>query len=163
MGRRAGPLRADPVVRSVCEWVRNVAHVVHAVRVLAIPARGEGDDRPDSADTEPRGQELTVRGGAVEVVVVPRGRHAAVAHLGCRAGGGRRGVPDEHAEAWCECGYVDGCVRRGDVVDGYATICRQSFACVLRYAFVRPVACPEIENCGPVVGEVLGECAAGAC
>lgn len=99
-----------------------MAHVVCAVRVLSIPARGESDDGPDAADTEARGQGLGIWSRAVEVPVISRRRHAAVAHLGCRARGGCRGVPDKHAEAGCERGDIDRCIRRRDVIDRYAAI-----------------------------------------
>jgi hypothetical protein len=53
MGRRADTLCTDSIVRRVWVRVRNVAHVVRAVQILPIPARGEGNDRSDAADTEP--------------------------------------------------------------------------------------------------------------
>ena len=88
-----------------------MAHVVGAVRVLPIPARGKSDDRPDAADAEPGGQSLAVWGCAVEVEIVPRCWHAAVANLLCRAWGVRRGVADKHAKARRERCDVDGRIR----------------------------------------------------
>lgn len=50
------------------------------------------------------------------------------------------------------------------VVDGHSTIywALEGVVLVNRYALVRPVASLKVQNCGPVVGKVLGELACRA-
>lgn len=85
-----------------------------------------------------------------------------MAHLPRGLRGGGRGVADEHPEAGPE-GRHGRLVRRiGDVVHRDAADAFQPFAGDLRHALEGAVARAEVQDCGPVVGEVLGEGAAGA-
>ncbi len=136
--------------------------MVRAIRVLTIPASGEGDDRADAALTEVRGQFLAVRGAAVHVAVVSRRRHAAVADFTCRTRLAQRGVADEHAEAGREGGDLCLRVGRRDIVHRDAALGTETLARELGHALVRPVAGSEVEDRGPVVREVFRERAAGA-
>lgn len=79
VGRRAGAAGADGV--DALARVGDMALVVDAVEILAIPAGGERDDGADAADAESLWQRLRVRGSAVEVPVIARLGHAAVADL----------------------------------------------------------------------------------
>ncbi len=57
--------------------IGNVAPVVGAVRVLTVPARGEGDDRTDAARAEALGQRLAIGGRAVYLAPISGFGHAA--------------------------------------------------------------------------------------
>jgi len=145
--------------------IRNVALVVGAVQIDAIPAGRERNDAPNPSGAELLGQGHAIGSSAVQVPVVPGLGHAAVAHfrvdfpLICRAP--ESGVADEHAEAGLEGSRL---VRAqwGNVVNSDAADALQALARLLRDSSVGPVPSAEVEHCGPVVGEVLGKGARGA-
>ena len=161
MASRAAARRPDVVGLGVGR-VGDMALVVRAVGVLAVPARREGDDGPDAADAGGLGQRRPVGRAAVDVAVVALVGHAAVAHL---SGGPRlleAGVADEHAEAGLEGRDLGFLLVGGDVIHGDAAVAPQPLFLVLGHALEAAVAGAEEEHGGPVVGEVLAEGAARA-
>lgn len=85
-----------------------------------------------------------------------------MAHLGRRPWLPQRGVSNEHAESRRKGG--DLCLRIGrwDIVHRDAAIGPETLAHELGHALVGPIAGPEVQDRGPVVGEIFRERAAGA-
>ena len=73
------------------------------------------------------------------------------------------GVSDEHAETRLEGCDIDAYVVWGDVVDSDAPVSAETEVRKLTHALVRAVAGSEVQDGGPVVGQVFGEGAASAC
>lgn len=145
--------------------IRDMALMVRAVQINAIPAGRERNDAPDATRAELGGQRHAVGGRAVQVVIIPGRGHAPMAHLRVDfvlwCGAAKGGVPDEHAEPGPE-GSRLVLAQRGDVVDRDAAYAPQALARLLRDSLVGPVSGAEIKHRGPVVGKVFGECARGA-
>lgn len=121
-----------------------MAHVVYAVRILAVPAGRECDDGANSTGTHLLRQELAVRGATVDVAVVPGRRHAAVTHLAGCPGLTGGGVANEHSESWLEGRDFLVRVRRGNVVHCDTSVGAKALADKLRDTPVCAIACAEV-------------------
>jgi len=134
-----------------------MALVVGTVEVFPIPTCGEGDDGADATRTHFPRERLSIRSATIDVAVVSRCRHAAVTHFAIGARSVGQGISDQHAEAGSEGRDVKLSIRLCDVVNGDTTCTFKPLARHLRDALERPIAGAEIQDGGPVVGEVLGE------
>lgn len=64
---------------------------------------------------------------------------------------------------WCKGRNWCSLVIRRNIIDCHSAIsCCEILVAELRNAFEGPVSSAEVENCGPVVGEIFGECASCA-
>jgi len=144
--------------------VGDVASVAGAVEVPAVPARRESEVRHDAGFARRAGKVLGFGEASSERLEASKSQLSKPLRLRCR---GQGWIPCEHAEALLEGRDLGGlliglqCVLH--VVDGHAGLgFFEPGVGDLRYAVVGAVAGLEIQDCGPIVGEVLGELARGA-
>lgn len=142
--------------------IRHVRRVIGRIQRLAVPARREPHVGHDALGARPRGHRVGLGRAGGERVEADKGHLAVAGGFGL---GAPRRVADDHAEARLEGLHLAALVR-GRVVDCHAAAAGAVEADVgpLGDADVGPVAGAEVEDGGPVIGEVLGEgagCAGG--
>ena len=143
--------------------VGNMALVVRAVDVLAVPTRRERHGRANPTSAEACGECLRVcarAGRAAAVVFRPQ---AAVTQLLLHALLlTQSGIADEHPEAGLKGRDCRLAIVRGDVVNGDTAVGPESDVGELANPTICSVAGAEVQDGRPVVREVFGKGAAGA-
>jgi hypothetical protein len=142
--------------------------VIRTIQIHTIPTRRKRNYRPYPSLTRRLRKLISVRWTAVDGVAGLASKwHTAMTDFAAgRRGCGKRGgggVAGEHAEAWAEGGYVCFIQHIGNVVYGYPAIAGEPLDLELWDTFVSAVAGAEVQDSGPVVAEVFGEGARGAC
>lgn len=144
--------------------VRDMALMIRTVGVHTIPAGGKSDGRAYASLAEPFRELLGVYCRcARRAALVIAGTEATMAELPLLILARLQGsVAHKHTEARFECRHVGLAVVRRDVIDCDAAVATEPYVGELGDALVGTVASTEVQDGGPVVGEVLGERAAGA-
>lgn len=140
-------------------WVGDMALVIWAVDVHAIPAGGEGDGCADLvAETVGQGLAISFSRARSSWIIA-----TAVTKLSLLALSRREPrVSNKHAEPRLEGRYLGPSIVGRNVVHRHSAVSTETVIGKLTHALVCSVAGAKVQDSRPVVGEVLGEGTTGA-